>query len=204
MILGWDLDLTLVANFGDYMKQQQEKATILRSGEPYEAQPPPTYIFNPKALSILQQATSLRPQKVKAILLLTNNEHLEYLNEVLKQLHATLGIPKVFDRIMERKHPMREPQGDPTKSLANIKTMLQEAGIEFDESTLATDLFFFDDAEHHVIRDEIGENYIQITPPFRKGVKEDKTDFSRVYNALGTPLASGGRRKRITRRCRKN
>jgi len=95
------------------------------------------------------------------------------------------------------------------KRLEDVKNMLNDLNLPTDY--LESRVFFFDDLPNHMIRREIGDNYIQITPPFNTD-EEDTTNYGPVYAALG--IQAGGsrflrayqvpRKFRVTRARRKN
>jgi hypothetical protein len=190
LILGFDLDQTLIDSHGltdaDLVDYPTAKQFIK------------THINNTILDTILRPALELRRLGyVNAIVLLTNNNGRDYVSYVCKYIADHLsgaGIFKrirdtpsgnsemskiagvnsyFFDYVMVRQHASRSKIPDPTKSLADIKYMIDaineyrsSEGLNLIKTNdLQSRTYFFDDREHHIIRDEIGENYIQITGP---------------------------------------
>ena len=124
----------------------------------------------------------------------------------------------LFDATYSATHPNRvvdetvpknlRTPGHKAKRLEDVKNMLNDLNLPTDY--LESRVFFFDDLPDHMIRSEIGDHYIQITPPFNTG--EDTTNYGPVYAALG--IQAGGSRSikpyqvprkfRVTRARRKN
>ena len=134
---------------------------------------------------------------------------MEYIDKVRIELLKRLRLPETtlspapFDYIMPRQHTNR-PQNnmDPPKRLQDVEFMMRQ--VKKGVGNLANRVFFFDDIPTHVLRTEIpSDHYIQITPPFIAGRRDD-TDYSPIEIKL-SPY-NGGRRankkKRTQRRGR--
>ena len=171
-------------------------------------------IVNDKIIEILGviQRANLRGNGVDAIFLLTNNSSAEYIKWIdgfLLEQTKSIGKFKggddypeddyFFDYIMDYNNSTRN--GDRlTKSLNNIKVMVDKAGIEYiTDKDLLTRIYFFDDLDH-VIKDELaadglGNQYIKITPPL-EFKKKDLTDYNPIYAAIRNLMRrkAGGKR----------
>jgi hypothetical protein len=102
----------------------------------------------------------------------------------------------IFDATMIRQHPARPQMFDPPKRLQDVETLMKE--LRKSTKGLARRTFFFDDRGDHLIRSEIPANhYIQITPAFSTGVR-DQTNFQPIYQSL-----TAGGRPRKTRKHKK-
>ena len=211
--------------------------TILDSSDPYLFNRPPTpsarvilkrkirQSLNMNVLNILRRAAKLRPTKVEAILLLTNNSStilVSAVDEVLYELtshsrgrYTTFrneGLPDkpyFFDSIMMRGSPSRPKTIDdnPPKRFIDVATMLNK------EPSMK-DIYFFDDIGNHTLRSEFdtiskgiySDHYIQITPPYTKG-QEDRTNYDPILRALSKldgrdPVLKGSSRRRMTKKNR--
>ena len=167
LVLVWDMDSTLIGN-------GVESNDLL---------------FNPKALEILKRALDLRPSKVSAIFLLTNNPADTLINLFHVKLAYKLRVPYVFDGIMTATDVDRT--NNIPKRLEDVKVLMERASRPLD--SLAERTYFFDDLPDHLIRNEIpADHYIQITPPFTL-LGEDITDYKSIRSALGM---SGGYKKK--------
>jgi hypothetical protein len=175
LVLVWDMDQTLIGN-------GVESSYLL---------------FNPKAINILKRALNLRPARVRAIFLLTNNSADELIKEFHRKLSYNLRVPFVFDQIMTATDPDRlptKPDFGPPKRLEDVITLLRRDKAEFDPATVANRIYFFDDVQDHAIRSELPEDhYIQITPPFT-ALTTDDTNYQPIYQALGM---TGGYKKKL-------
>ena len=171
--------------------------------------------FNPKVLAILRRAMELRPGKVKAIFLLTNNGfdsdinlfHIKLLHEIFPQNRNRPS--SVFDGIMTANTLGRLKEYLP-KRLEDVEFLMKERfGPDVKLKDLADRVYFFDDlVPEHLIKNELPEgHYIRIDPPFELGVK-DRTNYKPIYDALGMQdTARGGAKKkagRITRKLRRS
>jgi len=185
IVLVWDLDKTLVANYFN----------IKSSEEP---------ILNTNALDIIYKAN--QSGKVSAILLLTNNEDQRFVSLIHMALIEEYNAryePKVrylFDLIWTAEksgdtyvYPRtNDRSGWAGKSLNDVEAMLMDLELPIDN--LASRVYFFDDLPNHVLAGEIPkDHYIVITPPFDT-VLEDATDYSSILDALSS--MNGGRMTR--------
>jgi hypothetical protein len=171
LILVWDMDQTIIGNSVDNEK----------------------LIFNPNAIDIIRKAISMRPKKVTAIFLLTNNPADGFINMFHIKLSLFLRTSYVFDGIMTATDGERA-EGIP-KRLEDVKTLMDRRSFKYDE-TLKDRVYFFDDVPNHQIRGEIPvDNYIQITPPFLPDIK-DLTVYTVIHKHLGM---MGGNKKKIGR-----
>lgn len=168
----FDLDDTLI--FHDYMR------------------------LNHELVGLLYELVKKRDEKngVKAILLLTNNgdsDFIRLINDIITdEIYGTNGKKskqKLFDYILWRYHPARNgTKENPTKSMDDVKYMMNEIGIPFSEDT---QIYFYDDLEGHVLQSEIPKsNFIHVKPY--------NTDLTRVLHNL-----KGGGKKRKQRKTKK-
>jgi len=227
IILGFDLDQTLIDSHGLTLAdlESYEKASKFIDA----------HINNNILERVLRRALYYRRQgQIDAIFLLTNNSDREYVTYVCRYISDRLSgvglfgqirsqpkgnsnIPNLgmtsgyfFDYIMVRQHSSRGGSEDPTKSLKDIKYMIDAVNdyklvknlkpiTILSDKFLASRTYFFDDRLHHNIRDEFNEfgypeNYIQIKGPYNypppnedvnKGfiyANEDLTDYSPILN----------------------
>ena len=227
LVLVWDLDQTLIG-IGDREPDRYRKCFELNPVKPIA-------IYNAKALEILYTAVQAREKGVvSAILLLTNNPSMEFVNYIAEQLHtfynkiqprARVTRP-IFDCIYigdkiegtnsyTHGRVIQPPfntgtgfmcTGNLRKGLEDVKNMLESVGKPSDN--LENRVFFFDDFPHHLMKDEIPkEHYIVIKPKFDEG-KTDKTNFTLIQRLLNEGISkassSGGRRLTHGRRSRRN
>lgn len=191
--------------------------TILDSSDPYLFERPNTVegrrllkikikeSLNWNVVNILSRASYLRPDKVSAICLLTNNSSTILVNAVDEVLREIIGLPGrfktninpgkeyFFDYIMMRQHPSRPVTVDnnPPKRLIDIINMTKYLKMEGSAMDFMKDTYFFDDIPTHVLRSEFNfmydgkykDHYITITPPFKKDLP-DKTNYDPVLLAL--------------------
>lgn len=183
-VIVWDLDNTLVGEYSDQRRFDSEEI-----------------LLNPRAVELLRRCVEARDKGiVSAIFLLTNNADDFFIKVV--ELTLSMRLKKnyhynIFDYIMSRNHPFRSaPAEDPPKSLREIEYMMTEENLATEN--LANRVFFIDDNPSHVIRAQIPtEHYIQITPPFVRGV-DDATNYSVLETAL--EIRRGGKRKTTRKR----
>ena len=163
LVLVWDLDQTIVDN-----------------GK-----------FNERALEIIGKAIEARKKnKVAAILLLTNNSSIEFVNEINLILWEKFGRFQVFDNIWTAArdadgyiHKDRENDytGWAAKRLVDVEKMLKE--IELETENLANRTYFFYDLLTHVLTREIpSKNFIHIQP------FDQETDYSAIETALDSDI----------------
>jgi hypothetical protein len=231
VIFGFDLDQTLIDSHG--LKQSDLKDYETAS----------KFIgarINKKILeTVLNSAINYRRYGyIDAIFLLTNNSDrnyvafvCRYISDILKGRGAfgqirnksygnsqmpdfgdTIGY--FFDYVMVRQHASRGGTEDPSKSLKDIKFMINALNesrfknIKFtDDNDLASRTYFFDDRSQHRIRNELNdfgypENYIQIKgpdyyPPPNNEInmgfihdKEDMTDYIPIHDIFGRMYSS--------------
>jgi len=179
LIFVWDLDQTLVNS--------------------------PNVDVNTNALKLMNYA--FETGKLTANLMLTNNSNEGFITaaqmELLKKYNELYDTKRYFlfdstysathaNRVVDESVPkaLRSP-GHKAKRLEDVKNMLNELNLP--TNSLESRVFFFDDLPNHIIRGEIGNHYIQITPPFNTG--EDTTNYGPVYAALGGQ--TGGSRGRF-------
>jgi len=178
-IIVWDLDNTLVGEYSDQRRFDSEEI-----------------VLNPRAVELLRRCIEARDKGiVSAIFLLTNNADDFFIKVV--ELTLSMRVKKnyhynIFDYIMSRNHPFRSPPlEDPPKSLREVEYMMVQEKLPLEN--LSNRVFFIDDNPSHAIGKEIPrEHYIQITPPFLRGVV-DTTNFSVLETAL--EIRRGGKRK---------
>ena len=197
LIFVWDLDQTLISG--------------------------PSVNINTNALKLMN--TAFESGKITANLMLTNNSSDAFISAVqialLKKYNDMFDTKRYFlfdatysathvNRVIDETVPknLRTP-GHKAKRLEDVKNMLNDLNLPSDY--LESRVFFFDDLPNHMIRREIGDNYIQITPPFNTD-EQDTTNYEPVYAALG--IQAGGsrflrayqvpRKFRVTRARRKN
>ena len=197
--------------------------TILDSSDPYLFERPPTpearvilkekirLGLNWNVVNIIKRAAKLRPDKVSAICLLTNNSSTILVSAVDEVLYEETGSkgkyktyrgnandrtmpdkPYFFDSIMMRQHSSRPKTVDnnPPKRLVDVLNMLQFIGIKAGPDSIK-DVYFFDDIGTHALRPEFNfmsegkykDHYIHITPPYRTDVA-DTTDYRAILHAL--------------------
>ena len=186
LIFVWDLDQTLISGLAPM------DSGLGRQG--------PSVNINTKALSLMNAA--FESGRVTANLMLTNNSGDAFITAVqialLKKYNELYDSQRYFlfdatysathaSRVIDETVPknLRTP-GHKAKRLQDVKNMLNELGLPID--SLESRVFFFDDLPDHMIRNEIGDHYIQITPPF--GGENDTTNYGPVYAALG--IQAGG------------
>ena len=180
LVLVWDMDNTLVGNYYDVLNRSSDEVLY----------------FNRNAVDVLNQAVKAKARgTVDAIFMLTNNADKDFIEYVNERLKTKLGVPLVFDYIMDRTHETRPPPVDnPPKRLEDVEFMMKAVG----KSTynLANRVFFFDDIPDHEILAEIPPaHYIHIFPRFEP-FTQDQTDFKPLLDAIS---ARGGRRPRQKR-----
>jgi hypothetical protein len=222
IIFGFDLDQTLIDSHG--LKQSDlkdyETARVFINSR----------INNNMLEYILHTAINYRRLGyIDAIFLLTNNSDRKYVAFVSRYIsdrlkgRGTFGqirntpygnsqmpdfgdnIGYFFDYVMVRQHTSRGGTEDPSKSLKDVKFMINALNetrfkdIKFaDDKDLASRTYFFDDRSQHRIRNELTdfgypENYIQIIGPdyypstnnevnmgFIHG-KDDLTDYNPIF-----------------------
>lgn len=165
--------------------------------------------LNWNIVNIMIRASKLRPDKVSAMCLLTNNSYdvlVSVLDEILLEITGSVGkyktypgnansneMPKksyFFDSIMMRQHRSRPMTVDhnPPKRYEDIMNMMKYIGVKDPQMK---DTFFFDDVGTHALRSEFNfmsdgkykDHYIQIRPPFSK-FSTDMTFYIPVLQAL--------------------
>ena len=157
-------------------------------------------IYNQQIIKILKHAIQLRPSKVKAIFLLTNNGfdsdinlfHIKLLHEIFPNHRNRPSA--VFDGIMTANTLGRLKDVLP-KRLEDVEFLMKESfGPDVNLKKLDERVYFFDDlVPEHFIKNELPEgHYIRIDPPFEPGVK-DRTIYKPIYDALGM---NGGAKKK--------
>uniref|UniRef100_A0A6C0APB1 Uncharacterized protein n=1 Tax=viral metagenome TaxID=1070528 RepID=A0A6C0APB1_9ZZZZ len=89
-----------------------------------------------------------------------------------------------FDSILPRTHTNRRGSDltNPIKGIDDIKLMLGFLNKEMSEGEILENTFFFDDLDHEGMH-PLGDNYIRITPGFKKGVR-DETIYNVIFNKL--------------------
>ena len=168
--------------------------------------------LNWNVVNIMKRAAKLRPDKVSAICLLTNNSSTILVSAVDEVLHEETGSkgkyktyrgnandrtmpdkPYFFDSIMMRQHSSRPKTIDnnPPKRLLDIINMMKFLDVKDTGSEVMKDIYFFDDIGSHALRAEFNfmsdgkykDHYIQITPPYRKDT-DDTTDYNPILHTL--------------------
>lgn len=196
LIFVWDLDQTLIS--GPLQPQG-------RGGSP-------DININTNALKLMNAA--FESGKLTANLMLTNNSDNRFITAVqialLKKYNELYDTTQIglfnatysathMNRVVDETVPknLRTP-GHKAKRLEDVKNMLNDINLPTD--SLESRVFFFDDLPHHMIRKEIGDHYIQITPPFNTD-ERDTTNYGPVYAALGRQEGGASRKKaRILKR----
>jgi hypothetical protein len=179
LVLVWDIDQTLSGQYFDPNVFKKNPAV-----NPYDY-----VILNPKALDIIRKALDAKSTgRVSKIGIFTNNGDEEFISLIKSAIENKIGVEFIFDFIItaNRADTSVGPNGQQVKSLQQIQEVLPS------EKNLGNRVYFFDDMPDHVIRNEIQNHYIQITPPYVLGVK-DATNWEPIETAL---LTKGGRRQR--------
>lgn len=159
-------------------------------------------LLNPKTIEILKIAVASRRRKscVAAILLLTNNDSVEYIDGIVKRLEEKVGCRAgtLFDLKARRTDTVtpRTPDpvngaGYPLKDVETVKRMMKNLGKPTEG--LASRILFFDDIPNHAMSHEMRPSqYIVMKWVTKEGGKivstDDKTNYSPVYEAIGYPV----------------
>lgn len=198
LILVFDMDQTIIDS-GPFFKN-----------DPLDYSKIPEYM-NMNVVNILLRAAKLRPKKVAAIFLLTNNSDKHFVAAVDSALYnlsmgsrgkyntvesADSNSNKMphkeyfFDDIFMLDHPKRKSINPAIKDLHTVLEMMSTINSE-EHPNIIKNLFFFDDLPNHKLHDEFIDysngkyknHYITITPPYKKE-KVDKTNYRPVLKAL--------------------
>jgi hypothetical protein len=231
IIFGFDLDQTLIDSHGLKQSDLKDYETARKFIDSRINQTILDYILH----------TAINYRRlgyIDAIFLLTNNGDRKYVAFVSRYISDTLKgrgtfgqirntpygnsqmpdfgdkVGYFFDYVMVRQHASRGGTEDPSKSLKDIKYMINALketrfkDIKFsDDKDLASRTYFFDDRSQHRIRNELTdfgypENYIQITgpdyfPPPNDSVnmgfihgKDDLSDYRPIFSVFKSISAS--------------
>lgn len=207
LILVFDMDQTILDSSDPYLfnRPNTNEAHIILKQKIREG-------LNWNVVNILRRAAKLRPSKVSAICLLTNNSSEILVSAVDEVLYEETGNsrgkyktyeldgddrtmpekPYFFDSIMMRQHSFRKKTVDdnPPKRIIDIWNMMYFLGIQGNMENMK-DIYFFDDIGNHVLRHELNsladgkysDHYIQISPPFHKSLP-DSTNYDSILRAL--------------------
>lgn len=202
--------------------------TILDSSDPYLFERPNTpeahvilkqkikHSLNWNVVNIMKRAAKLRPDKVSAICLLTNNSShilVSAVDEVLYEETGSKGKyktyrgnandrempprtePYFFDSIMMRQHTSRPKTVDdnPPKRLLDVINMMRYIGIKDAGIETLKDVYFFDDIGTHNLRAEFNfmsdgkyKDHYIQITPPYNNYLQDKTDYRSVLHALAS------------------
>ena len=209
LILVFDMDQTILDSSDPYLFERPSgpEALVILKRKIKES-------LNWNVVNIIKRAAKLRPDKVSAICLLTNNSShilVSAVDEVLYEETSSkgkfktykgnsndLGMPPrdkpyFFDSIMMRQHSTRPKTIDnnPPKRLIDILNMMNFIGIKDTGIETMKDVYFFDDIGTHNLRAEFNfmsdgkyKNHYIQITPPYNKLLQDKTDYRPVLHAL--------------------
>ena len=167
LVLVFDLDQTLI-NTNEYHLDMQLSRHLNKN-----------IIEN-----VLKPAVKNKGKTVSAILLLSNNSNMPYIEKVLDEIDRIVG-KKVFDYIMPRNRGnINSIDVDPPKRLEDVKIMLTELRVAFIDKTLGSRVYFFDDNRHEIEHDLMKSHYFLITWP-------DRLDYTSLKNKITKRILGG-------------
>ena len=125
-------------------------------------------LLRPSIIPIAQRLSKLKQSgQVKHVVIYSNNGNLMALEVAAKMVEKIAGIPKLFDLLIHRYHPIRQYTLEqsaggffktiPTLFIAN--SSLSKEPITFGE--FAKNLYFFDDQNHILLSNYLENRYIQ-------------------------------------------
>jgi hypothetical protein len=177
--------------------------------------------INPKMLEVIREGVAGRgkgPGKttVDALFILSNNSDTGYMRRIEARIQELLGLSEpIFDDIMARGDFRRDihyedfyleeglPVHNPRKSLADVATMIESINVtsgffkrkKISLRNLAKRIYFFDDLDDHVIREEIhNTHYIHINPSYTGSQRyKDSTKYYSLMSEIRV-------KRRVTRK----
>lgn len=171
LVLVFDMDQTLVDTY-----------TIFRKKEDLDIETVEQYMNVRLLDEVLNPAVQLKGTTISAVILLSNNSLVDYVEFICGYINYRLKTHNVFDSIITRNGTEDVPRSgeNPPKRLTDVETILNSIGK--DSSNLAGRVYFFDDL-HHEIEKELAnvEQYYLI----KKWLPNDANDYSSVRETMG-------------------
>jgi len=211
LILVFDMDQTILDSSDPYLFERPAgpEALVILKRKIKES-------LNWNVVNIIKRAAKLRPDKVSAICLLTNNSSYILVSAVDEVLYEETGSkgryktyrgnvndqgmpprdkPYFFDSIMMRQHSTRPKTIDdnPPKRLLDVLNMMRYIGIKDDGIETMKDVYFFDDIGTHNLRAEFNfmsdgkyKDHYIQITPPYNKSLKDRTDYRSVLHALAS------------------
>ena len=134
----------------------------------------PLGILRPGILNIMKRLSVLQKSgKVKAVIIYSNNGHLQSLEFIRDLIHARVGNDKLIKECIHWNHPMREDErisdantkagGSPiNKTWPVLKNIMINGECGAPDTLDTHQVHFFDDLNHINLHNALGDNYHQV------------------------------------------
>ena len=154
----------------------------------------PLGILRPGILTIMKRLRNLQKDgKVKAVIIYSNNGHLESLEFIRDLIHKYIGSNSLIKECIHWDHPMRDEERSKQAGLANktwnvIKNIMVKGNCKASDSIEPNDIFFFDDLDHVDLQKNLGNNYYKV-PGYNFKASFDRLEkiYTRVLKLANVP-----------------
>lgn len=130
----------------------------------------PLGILRPGILQIMEELYELqKDNKIKNVLIYSNNGHLESLHFIRDLIHEYLKTDDLIRECIHWNHHMRSEErtlqpGAANKTWNVLKNILIHGDCSASADLDKKDVYFFDDLDHRDLQDELGSNYYKVPP----------------------------------------
>lgn len=144
----------------------------------------PLGILRPGILQIMTKLYELQKQdKIKNVIIYSNNGHLESLHFIRDLIHTNLGTKDLIKECIHWHHHMRGDEriikpGVSNKTWNVLKNIMINGNCKAPSTIKPSDVYFFDDLNHLDLQKHLGKNYFKV-PAYTYKASFDK--IAEVY-----------------------
>lgn len=156
----------------------------------------PLGILRPGILGIMKRLRNLQKEnKIKAVIIYSNNGHLESLEFIRDLIHKYVGSNNLIKECIHWNHPMRDEERSRQAGMANktwnvIRNIMVKGKCKASDSIEPSDIYFFDDLDHVDLQKNLGSNYYKV-PGYNFKASFDRLEriYKRVLKLANVPKA---------------
>jgi hypothetical protein len=141
----------------------------------------PLGILRPGILDVMMELYQLKREGIiKNVIIYSNNSHLQSLEFIRDLIHEYVGINDLIVDCIHWNHPMRTQEkmihpNFSNKTWSVLKRIMVTGNCRALRSLEPSQVYFFDDLEHHDLKKELQQHY-HMVPPYRFRASFDRLE----------------------------